>query len=217
MGASGRTGRKPLTSQRTPHGPTSPGGSREGRAQTGSSGDPSPLQVPGGTAGTEGCGHWEGWCTEAGGPLASTEADSGTQNTPGRGFLGLQWRGLLSETIQGLPHGGIQGGGRVDGDAGGPDAGFPAVKPAVSQSLLHGLYLRLLQIWGEGKQQVTPQSSAPLGIVHPGKGPGPSLAPSGVGVVVVMEQQLKSWAPESHGPGLVTDQPWGLRPVTCLL
>lgn len=43
----------------------------------------------------------------------------------------------------------------MDGDARGTDAGFPAVKPITGQCLLHSLYLWTLQIWGEGKQQVT--------------------------------------------------------------
>lgn len=101
------------------------------------------------------------------GPPASTEAGSGTQNNPGRGFVvGLQRHRLLSEAIQGLPHGGVQGGGRVDRDARGTDAGFPAVKAAAAQGLLHGLDHRLLQIWGDGRQQVTPRSSAPFEAVQ---------------------------------------------------
>lgn len=132
----------------------------------------------------------------AGCPLASTEANSNPQNNPGMGFLvGLQQCRLTSEATQGLPDGGIQGGGRVDGDASGTDTGFPAVKPVTGQRLLRGLHLWSLQIWGEEKQ-ITLQPSAPLENVRP--------------------HSRKRWALESHGPGFVTYWLWGLKQVTSL-
>lgn len=99
------------------------------------------------------------WASGAGCPVASTQAHCSRQKSPGRGFLvGLQQHGVISEALQGLLDGGVQGGSRVHGDARGTDAGFPAVKPITGQRLLCGLHRGPLQIWGEEKQQIIPEN-----------------------------------------------------------
>lgn len=47
----------------------------------------------------------------------------------------------------------------MDGDTGGTNAGFPAVKATAGQGLLRGLHLWLLQPCGEGRQ-VTLENAA---------------------------------------------------------
>lgn len=128
---------------------------------------------------------------------------------------GPQRRRLLSEAAQGLAHGSVQGGGRVDRDARGTNAGFPAVKAAVAQSPLHGLDLRRLQIWGDRRQWVTTPSSAPRDKLFPldvkphtllGEGAG-----GGYGTTV------KIMGPGSTWTLPVWYQLWGHRQVTSLL
>lgn len=103
---------------------------------------------------------------------------------------GASW-GPISDAIQGLQDGGIQGGGRVDRHTRRPDAGLPAVKPAASQCLLRGFHLWPLQIWGGGGgQQVTRQASAPLENVPPHSRNRPCPLSGRV-----MEQQSKMGSP----------------------
>lgn len=162
----------------------------------------------------EGCHRGAGGLPSASGagrPLASTEANSSAWNNLGEGFVvGLQLHGLLSEAIQALLDRGIQGGGRVDRDTGGTNAGFPAVKATAAQCLLRGLYLRLLHICGEEGQQVTLtigslEEHSPLESVQPclWHRQGTSLP---VGTPSLASSTGRLWTPESCGTW-----PWVLK------
>ena len=188
VGTSGRTGKRPL-SLRGLHMAPLPTGSRECcRTQTWllghltHSGDWGAWPVGG--ASQRGWGP-PGQCQELG---AHWPAQRPTP-VPRIIWEGASWwGGFISEAIQGLPNRGVQGGGRVDGDTRGTDAGFPAVKLTAGQRLLHSLHLWPLQICGEEGQQVTPDNH-PLPwrmfVSAHGTGTGaslpvgmPSLAPS---------------------------------------
>lgn len=219
-----------LKSLRTPHSPTV-WPAQENAEYTMSSGQPSHCRFQAPVLGLEGHGQQErhqrlGASLSVSGaacPLASTGAKVSTHNNPGRGFLvGLQ-HGLISQATQGLLDGGVQGGGQVDGDTRGTDASLPAVKPTAGQRLLRGLYIWQLQIWRGRKES----SRSPLttvrylgGCLSPFKGLGTRTSCWNAEPLILsggVLEQLKSWALELHGPGLVMYQSWGLRQVTAPL
>lgn len=74
--------------------------------------------------------------------------------------VGLEHPAVISEPTQGLADGAVQGRGRVHGDARGPDAGLPAVEPAVHQCLPRSLHFGPLQIWGKAGHKPVMSSPA---------------------------------------------------------